>query len=193
MSFLKSHTNSYIQKIIILLIVLVLRFPRVEAAEKVALPNFHPVTPHLYRGAQPTSEGLLELKKIGIKTILSLKMFYPEKKQAEKLGFQYKQISMKPWHPEEEDLIRFLKIVTDEKNTPVFVHCQHGADRTGMLVAIYRISVCGWDKERAIEEMKQKQFGFHPLWENLVEYIRKLDIEELKQKSGLGEHSISCE
>lgn len=190
---IKSHSNFSIQKILIILFVLVLRFPRVEAAEKVALPNFYQVTPHLYRGAQPTSEGLLELKKIGIKTILSLKMFYPEKKQAETLGFRYEQISMKPWHPEKEDLIRFLKIVTDEKNTPVFIHCQHGADRTGMLVAIYRISVCGWDKERAIEEMKQKQFGFHPLWENLIEYIRELDIEELKQESGLASRFISCE
>ena len=94
---------------------------------------------------------------------------------------------MLPIDPDIEDVIRFLEIVSDSNNTPVFVHCQYGADRTGVMCAIYRIAVQGWSKEDAIEEMTKGGFGFHSLWSNLAKYIEKLDIEEIRQKAKLPE------
>ena len=92
---------------------------------------------------------------------------------------------MTTWNTQDEDVVRFLKIITNSNNTPVFVHCQYGADRTGTMCAIYRISVEGWNKNEAIDEMTNGGFGFHSIWKNLVEYIHNLDIDKIRLAAGL--------
>ena len=92
---------------------------------------------------------------------------------------------MKAWHPEEKEAVRFLKIVTDPQRTPVLVHCQHGADRTGTMIAVYRIAVQGWSKAEAIREMTEGGFGFHWIWSNLPRWIQKLDIDRIKRQAGM--------
>jgi protein tyrosine/serine phosphatase len=92
---------------------------------------------------------------------------------------------MKPWHAEDKEVVRFLKIVSDPNGTPVFVHCQRGADRTGTMCAVYRVAVQHWSKTDAIEEMTKGGFGFFDGWENIVNYIRELDIEEMKSRAAL--------
>lgn len=94
------------------------------------LPNLHKVSPVLYRGAQPTAEGMRELKKLGIRTVVNLRWLHSDRDEIGDTGLAYEEISMKSWHPEDEDVARFLRIVTDPDRTPVFIHCQHGADRT---------------------------------------------------------------
>jgi protein tyrosine/serine phosphatase len=149
------------------------------------VPNFHKVSEDLYRGAQPTQEGFRELEKLGIKTVVNLRSSHSDKDLLKGTNFSYEHIPMTAWHPEQEDAVRFLKIVTDANRTPVFVHCRHGADRTGTMCAIYHIAVQGWSKDQAIEEMTKGDFGFHGIFENLVNYIRGLDIEEIKQQAGI--------
>ena len=78
-----------------------------------------------------------------------------------------------------------MKIVTNTNNLPVFVHCQRGADRTGMVCAMYRVVVCGWTKDAAVQEMKEGGFAFNPGWKNLVNYVESADIEALKKRAGL--------
>jgi protein tyrosine/serine phosphatase len=153
--------------------------------EKPGLPNFHQVTPALYRGAQPTEEGIGELKKLGVRTIVNLRAFHSDHDRVGNTGLAYEHIDFKTWHAEEEDVVRFLKIVTNTNRTPVFVHCEHGADRTGMMCAIYRVAVCGWTKDQAIQEMTQGDFGFHKTWQNLIRFIRDLDIEKLNRQVGI--------
>jgi protein tyrosine phosphatase (PTP) superfamily phosphohydrolase (DUF442 family) len=153
--------------------------------EKDGLPNLHKVSPDLYRGAQPTAAGIRQLKDMGIKTIINLRSFHSDKDEIGDVGIGYEHIYFKPWHPEEEEIVRFLKIVTDKHKTPVFVHCQHGADRTGLMCAIYRVAVCGWSKESALDEMINGGFGFHPVWKNLRDYLMNLDIEKVKNKAGI--------
>ena len=163
---------------------------RSEWAQRLArpgLPNLHRVTEDLYRGAQPTAEGMRELKKMGIKTVINLRSFHSDRDEIGDTGLAYEHIYMKAWHAEDEEVVRFLQIVTDDDRAPAFVHCQHGADRTGTMCAIYRIAVCGWTKEEAIEEMRQGGFGFHEIWGNLPEYIRDLDIEKIKRRAGLAD------
>lgn len=145
------------------------------------LSNLFKVNDHLYRGAQPTAEGMKALKKMGIKTVVNLRAFHDDKDLLKGTGLAYERIEFNTWHAEREDIVRFLKIVTDTNNMPVFVHCQHGADRTGTMCAIYRLTVDGWSKEEAIREMTQGGYGFHPVWENLVTFIRGLDVAKLKQ------------
>ena len=148
------------------------------------LPNLHRVTPLLYRGAQPTEEGFRELEKLGVKTVLSLRGFHDDD-LAPDAALTNERISFKAWHAEDEDVVHFLRYVSDPANQPVFVHCQWGADRTGMMIAIERIALEGWTKDAALEEMTQGGFGFHPEWQNLVEYVRELDVEKLAREAGL--------
>jgi len=61
------------------------------------------------------------------------------------------------------------------------VHCERGADRTGMMCAMYRVVVCGWTKEAAIAEMEHGGFGFNPAWENLAAFVEKADVAKLKR------------
>jgi len=147
------------------------------------LPNFHKVSDELYRGAQPTKQGIEQLKKLGIKTIINLRSFHSDRDEIADSNLLYEHIYIKPWHLEDKDTIRFLQIVSDESNHPVFVHCRRGADRTGSMCAIYRIIVQGWSKQRAIEEMTKGGFGFNKIYINLIKYIEQLDTEKIKQSA----------
>lgn len=92
---------------------------------------------------------------------------------------------MRAWDAKEEHVVRFLQIVTDKNRQPVFVHCEHGADRTGTLCAAYRVAVDGWTKQQAVDEMTQGGFGFHSIWTNLITFINGLEVEKVKAKAGL--------
>jgi len=144
------------------------------------LPNFAKVSDVLYRGAQPAKEGLAELKKMGIKTIINLRSFHSDKDELKGLGLQYLNIECDAADIKEENAVIFLKVVTNSSNQPVFVHCQHGSDRTGLMVAIYRIYIQGWNKEDAIKE--SDNFGMHKIYKNIPEYIKNFDIEKIKLK-----------
>lgn len=149
------------------------------------VPNLHKVSDTLYRSAQPSPEGMINLKAMGIETIVSLRSFHSDRNEIGDTGLAYEHIYMKAWHPEEKEAVRFLEIATNPKRTPVLVHCQHGADRTGAMSALYRVAVQGWSKEEAIKEMTLGGFGFHGIWNNLIRWINELDIEAIKEKAGI--------
>jgi protein tyrosine/serine phosphatase len=152
---------------------------------KPGLSNFYEVTTNLYRGAQPSAQGMTELKSMGVKTVLNLRTFHSDNKLVSSGEMKLARLHMKPWHAEDEDVVAFLKIASDTNNLPLFVHCQRGADRTGMICAMYRIVYCGWTREDAINEMTEGGFHFNPDWENLVNYINKVDVEALKKRAGI--------
>lgn len=153
--------------------------------EQAGLPNLHQVTTNLYRCAQPTAVGLKAADKLGIKTVISLRAFHSDKDEVESTKLKTERIRFNTWHPEDEDVVRFLKIVSNTNGGPYLVHCLHGADRTGTMIAIYRIAVQGWKKQDAIKEMTDGGFGYHAIWKNLIEYLNELDIDALKKKAGM--------
>jgi protein tyrosine phosphatase (PTP) superfamily phosphohydrolase (DUF442 family) len=153
--------------------------------DRPGLPNLHKLNDGLYRGAQPTAEGIRELEKLGVKTIVSMRENHSDKDILGESKIAFEHIPMKTWDPTDEQVVRFLKIVTDKNRQPVFVHCKHGADRTGTMCAIYRLTIDGWTKPQAIDEMTKGGFGFHSIWVNLPRFIKKLDVEKIKEKAGL--------
>ncbi|MGH9840239.1 MAG: fused DSP-PTPase phosphatase/NAD kinase-like protein [Blastocatellia bacterium] len=128
------------------------------------LPNFHQVNERLYRGGQPKTGGLELLATMGVKTILNLRGAGEgtngEEAKARALGMQFVSLPMpNVGRPTDEQIARALEILDDPANTPVFVHCKRGADRTGVLIAAYRIKREGWTDRQAIEEANRHGMG----------------------------------
>jgi tyrosine-protein phosphatase SIW14 len=139
------------------------------------IPNLGQVDAHLYRGGMPNEAGLQQLKDAGVKTIISLanekKYVEPERAAAKRLGLNFIYIPMSAWkQPSQNQIDSFLSVVDREDQQPIFVHCLHGEDRTGAMVAIYRIQHDGWAEDKAYDEMLSK--GFHRIFLNLSEGVR---------------------
>ncbi len=132
---------------------------------EMSIPNFHKVDTGIYRGARPREQGIKELKQIGIKAIVNLEReifekvpgeVKKEKQWAEEAGIKFFHVPMHPFFaPKKEEIERALAYITDPANHPVFVHCDRGSDRTGVVIAAYRIRLNGWNFEKAYEEMKR--------------------------------------
>ncbi len=139
------------------------------------IPQFSIVSPALLRGAAPGQAGLELLKQGGVKTIIDLRgekqeLNYSEEQSAKNLGLQYVRLPMRHLDPIPQSYIkRFTRIVEDPANHPVYVHCEQGKDRTGAMVALYRLKTSGWSPTQAYREMLS--FDFHPLFRPLVQSV----------------------
>ncbi len=124
------------------------------------IDNFAEVAPGIYRGGQPDAAGFRALKDAGVKTVVNLRTSGDE--EAAALGLDVVQMPMPAFPsisaPDDARLKAFLDVVTDPGRQPVFVHCAHGCDRTGLMCALYRVQVCGWPSDKAVEEMRS--FGW---------------------------------
>ncbi len=156
-----------------------------QPVEVKGVPNLFRVDDTLYRSGQPTAEGMRGLKQLGVATILNLRAFHSDRDEIGDTGLACESIPMMAWLPDRKEAVRFLRLVTDPKRAPVLVHCWHGSDRTGAMVAIYRVAVQGWSKDEAIREMTEGGFGFHQIWVNLPKWIRELDIEAVARDAGI--------
>lgn len=135
-------------------------------SENKNLPNFHQVDEHVYRGGQPSAEGFKDLAALGIKSVIDLRQIgehsqAEEQKSVTDLGMRYISIPMKGMSdPKDEQVAAVEAIFNDPAQGPVFVHCKRGADRTGMVVAVYRISHDNWDNKKALSEAKSNGMSF---------------------------------
>jgi protein tyrosine/serine phosphatase len=136
-----------------------------EAGESTAtlapsIRRFDRVDARLYRGAQPDAAGFEALKRLGIKTVVNLRQNDSERATVEALGMRYVSLStgLAPFGLDggmDEGIVRgFFAVMDDEASGPVFVHCRRGADRTGTLVAMYRIARQGWTAKAAYDEAR---------------------------------------
>ncbi len=135
----------------------------------------------LYRSEQPTREGLANLEKEGISNVLSLRPS-PDNTLASATMLRCHSVPMGIFHVNEEALLEALSVMVTARNRPLVVHCYHGADRTGLVCAAYRVVVQGWPKEKAIDEMICGGYGFHRYFTHIVRYIRKMDVEKIKHR-----------
>src|SRR2546421_1737725 len=139
-----------------------------------ALPNFHQVNPQLYRGAQPKAGGLNRLAALGIKTIVNLRReddhTRAEAVAAQAAGLRYFNVPMPGTSkPTDAQINGVLAIINSPANQPVFVHCQRGADRTGTVIACYRILKDGWTASLAKKEAQH--YGMYWTELGMKDYI----------------------
>jgi protein tyrosine/serine phosphatase len=143
--------------------------------------NLHQITPTLYRSAQPEQRDAATLQKLGIRTIINLRAFHDDKDVLNLPGVKLINIPMNTWHIEDEDVAKALHtIAAAQKEGAVLIHCQHGADRTGVVSAMYRVVEQGWTREQAVRELREGGYGFHKVWAHIPRYVRKVDIAKLR-------------
>jgi protein tyrosine phosphatase (PTP) superfamily phosphohydrolase (DUF442 family) len=136
------------------------------------LENTGRVAPGVFRGAQPGKDGYATLKAMGIRTVIDLRTTESEKQQVEAVGMKAIAVPIEmSRNGLREKVDRALALMTDPANQPVYVHCRHGQDRTGIVVAAYRMKQQGWSLAEAEAEMQA--YGFNDVWVNFKKFIRQ--------------------
>jgi protein tyrosine/serine phosphatase len=152
------------------------------------VPNFHQVADKLYRSGQPDIEGFRALAdRYGIRTIISLRSVARNDLllAGSDLRLRLRRFPLHAFvvaHEQDKIVAALRAIRAGVRNGPTLVHCEHGSDRTGLIVALYRILYQGWSKKQALHEMRAKAFGFHTIWGNIPRFIEDVDIGSLKQR-----------
>jgi protein tyrosine/serine phosphatase len=146
------------------------------------LKNFQEVEASLYRGAQPTEEGFRELAKLGVHTVVDLRgsggRSSKEARIVGGLGMQYVNVPLDGFRaPTPEQVSKLLGILENQSDGPVFVHCRRGADRTGTILALYRIEHDHWGNEKALDEAKaMKMASSERLMRNLILDYKPINV-----------------
>ena len=183
------------------LVVLVLLFTSVPGLTVSAAPDpaltipierFQRVDDRLYRGAQPTAEGFRRLRDLGVRMVVNLRMDADAKRTNERqivesLGMRYVHLPVEDGNfftrsrrIPETVIHEFFSVLDNAGNAPVFVHCHRGADRTGALVAFYRIARHGWDNQRALKEARE--IGMRSWYRGLQNQIVRFTTAILKPR-----------
>lgn len=131
------------------------------ALARVRIDNFGQVDDQYYRGAQPDRRDYADLAALGVKTVIDLTEDgrSDEKGRVERAGMSFVRIPLTTTEPPSDAAVRqFLAIVNDPARQPVYVHCQGGQHRTGVMTAVYRMTKYGWSEDKAYDEMKRYKF-----------------------------------
>jgi protein tyrosine/serine phosphatase len=153
-----------------------------EWAEPVdASVNLFKVTELFYRSARLHEKDLPLLKSLGIATVVSLRSFHSDRRMLSQSGMRAVRVGINTWQINDRNMAAALRAIRDaEKDGPVLLHCMHGADRTGLVAAMYRIAFQGWDKLQALAELTEGGYGYHTLWKNIPSYLQAVDIEAMR-------------
>ncbi len=151
--------------------------PHAQGALASTIDNFDLVSDKLWRGAAPGKRGMQLLARSGVKTVLDLRMpgLGPmlEENQARDLGINYVHMPLTFNKPSMDKVAQFINIVESPLNQPVFIHCRQGADRTGTLVGIMRLTKDNWSFDKTYAEMRQHHFK--PWFQNLKAMVASFD------------------
>jgi len=162
------------------------RHPWAQPLTEPGLSNFYRVSDVLYRGAQPSPEGMKRLEAMGIRTVVNLRRLHSNRTEAAGTSLRCLDVRVNPFDPEFDEVVRFLRIVRDPNVHPVYVHCQRGIDRTGMMCAAYRMVECGWTADEAVDEMVHGPFGYDGVFRNVPTFLRRLDVARIRRELAAG-------
>jgi protein tyrosine/serine phosphatase len=158
-----------------------------EPVKLAGAPNLHRVEKNFFRSAQPDAQGFNGLATAyGVRTVVSLRAFNADEPLAQGLPLRLERFRINTWNIRRKDVIAALQALRRaSREAPVLLHCQHGADRTGMITALYRILFQGWSRAAALDEMQNGKFGYHAVWGNIPRFIRRADVERLRRDVGV--------
>lgn len=155
-----------------------------------SLDNFYQVAEGIYRSAQPTALDFQQLQALGIGEVLNLREYHSDDDEAEGTHIRLHRIKVDTGDMDEAQLYQALQIMV-KRQSPLLVHCWHGSDRTGAVIAAYRVVVQGWSKQAALDELKNGGFGYHArIYPNIVRLIESLDVAAMRQRLGLASATV---
>jgi protein tyrosine/serine phosphatase len=138
----------------------------------------------IYRSEQPDRKQFHALEKYGITEILNLRYWHSDNKYAKGAGLTLHRVKMNAHDANDFDVVAALRIIKNRKG-PVLIHCHHGSDRTGLIVAMYKIVFRNETKAKAIDEMANGGFGFHAIYDNIIRYINNVNVDSIKKQLNL--------
>jgi len=151
------------------------------------LPRFKQVSERLYRGAQPLAGGITKLRELGVNTVINLRgasdRTRSEEAEVRALGLNFYNIALPNWgRPQDDRIARIVELINAPESGRVFIHCREGVDRTGLIVAIYRMTHDGWSSRQALAEadrsgMRRTQLWMRDYAEDYGDRVRKLGPE----------------
>jgi protein tyrosine phosphatase (PTP) superfamily phosphohydrolase (DUF442 family) len=149
------------------------------------LRNLYKVSDKVYRSKQPGSRAFHELKDLGVTSVLNLRRYHTDDGETKGLGLSLYRVKMRPSNVGADQIFRALEIIKNSEG-PILVHCWNGSDRTGVVIAAYRMVFEGWSKADAIDEFVNGGFGHNRLlYSNLVRSLKSLDVSELRERLDL--------
>ena len=152
-----------------------------EPVELEGVSNLHRIAPMLYRSEQPTALGMKNLEKLGIRTVINLRAFNDDDDEVEGTSLRTERVKILTWRIDDKHVIEVMRMLKKTENGPFLIHCQHGADRTGLMSAMYRILEQGWAPEDALKELVDGGYGYHSMWKNIVRYVKSVDAAKLRE------------
>jgi len=155
------------------------------AVEGTSVTNLYRIEDGLYRGAQPTAGGFKELAALGVKCVLDVAGGAGDGALVGEGSLKLFHVPMTAFGLRDDRVLEALRIMADPQNRPLLIHCQHGADRTGALVALYRVVIQGWTPQNAVLEMNRGGYHHSSLFRNLETYVLKADAAVLRRKLGI--------
>ena len=154
-----------------------------EWAQKVnekGFSNLYKVDERVFRSEQPHHKEMHKLKTMGVSAVLNLRHTRNDNWKSRGIELKLEHVRINTWKISYDELVAATSILMRSKE-PILVHCRHGSDRTGAIIACYRIVKFNWTREEAIKEMIEGGYGFHEkTFPNIVQLLRSLDAEKFK-------------
>lgn len=148
---------------------------------KCRLKNFYRIGNGVYRSDQPSAACFRELEKFGIREVLNLRCYHSDIKEAKGTSILLHHLRTRATLLSLDELINALRIIRDRRG-PILFHCWHGSDRTGAVAAMYRMVFQRIPKQIAIDEMVEGIFGFHMVFDNIIDTIEEANISKIRKE-----------
>jgi protein tyrosine/serine phosphatase len=145
------------------------------------LENMYQVDEGIYRSEQPSRQQFRAIEMFGIEEVLNLRYWHSDYKYAKKTDLILHHVRMNAHDANDFDVVAALRIIKNRKGA-ILIHCHHGSDRTGLIVAMYKIVFCNASKAEAIDEMVNGGFGFHKLYDNIVQYVNNVNVDNIRKQ-----------
>lgn len=145
------------------------------------LDNWYKVDSRVYRSEQPDGKAMAEIEAFGIRRVLNLREFHDDNDEIRNTSLKSFRVPVKTSAINDDHIVQALRII-NSSDEPILVHCWHGADRTGTVIAMYRIINQGWSREQAIDELVNGGYNYHAMFDNIIAYLREVDVERIRQR-----------
>lgn len=144
--------------------------------------NLYLVDQNFYRSSALQPADIKTLKELDIRTVVNLRSFHSDEGLLKNTHIKAVHVGINTWEINDGNVIKALRAIrAGVRDGPVLLHCWHGADRTGLVAAMYRVVFQGWSKQQALEELTDGGYGYHALWKNIPAYMAAVDVEKIRR------------